>query len=495
VFTYRVKVILPTILPKGLDQGVGSQVQLAPRRCQLRKPLPNRVEMEFVGGLSEAITAHAGVTLLIELGRISQVMATAERCLPAKKSPKGLGQAQFVESFVLLSALGGDCPEDFDTLRQDQGLEAILGYQLPAASTARQWLDLFHEDKLLEGRPLQGSFIPEESPRLAALRAVGQRTVGAYVAAVQPGPEVTLDVDAHLVASSKSTALMTYEGFRGYQPLLVQWAESSLVLADEFRDGNVPASKGIKELVDQAYAALPAREGGWRVQVRSDSAAYEYEALDHWNELGWRFAVSADMSQALRREIEALAHEEWHFWAQEKSGVVREWAEVPFVPSRANEHRDTKPYRYIAVRILTAQGMLFGDGNTVKHFAVVSNDWESDGQALLEWQRGKAGTIEHVHLVLKDELAAGVYPSGKFGANAAWLRLQVLTLNLLELLKATALDKQYRQARPKRLRFAIFTQIGSVVHHARQQFTRIVSRLLDTVLRPGRRRLARSAWT
>jgi len=29
--------------------------------------------------------------------------------------------------------------------------------------------------------------------------------------------------------------------------------------------------------------------------------------------------------------------------------------------------------------------------------------------------------------VLKDELAAGVYPSARFGANAAWLRLQVLT--------------------------------------------------------------------
>ena len=69
----------------------------------MRKPLPNRVEMDFEGGLNEVMTAHAGVTLLVELGRISQVMATAERCLRGKKSPKGLGQGQFVESFVLLS--------------------------------------------------------------------------------------------------------------------------------------------------------------------------------------------------------------------------------------------------------------------------------------------------------------------------------------------------------------------------------------------------------
>lgn len=459
-----------------------------------RKGLPNRLEMEFAGGLTEAVTPYAGVALLIELGRVSGVMAAAERCLPAKKSPKGLGQGQMVESVVILTALGGECLDDFDHLRLDQGLAAMLGYQLPAASTVRQWLDRFHDEELLAGRPVQGSFIPREAPRLAALRSVGERTIRAYVSAVPPGPMVTLDVDAHLVESHKRTALPTYEGFRGYQPLLVQWAEQGLILADQFRDGNVPAGQNIKGLVDEAYESLPPREGGWQVQVRSDSAAYEYAVLDHWQARGWRFAVSAEMSGALRTEIAALLPEAWQAWDQTRDGTVREWAEVPFVPGRAREHRDTQPYRYVAIRLRSAQGTLFGDGQPVKHFAVVSNDWETGGQALLAWHRGKAGTIEHGHLVLKDELAAGVYPSAKFGANAAWLRLQVLTYNLLELLKATALDKRYRHARPKRLRFAIFTQIGSVVHHARTQFMRVIRTVLTAVIKPGRFRLARLRW-
>lgn len=101
----------------------------------------------------------------------------------------------------------------------------------------------------------------------------------------------------------------------------------------------------------------------------------------------------------------------------------------------------------------------------MRHFAVVTNRWDLDGQALLKWHRGKAGTIEHVHRILVDELAAGVYPSGRFGADAAWLRFQVLTCNLLELLKAAALPKELRHARPKRLRFAVFTQFGRVVSH------------------------------
>lgn len=64
------------------------------------------------------------------------------------------------------------------------------------------------------------------------------------------------------------------------------------------------------------------------------------------------------------------------------------------------------------------------------------------------WQRGTAGTIEHVNRVLKDELTAGVYPSGTFGANAAWLRLQAVTRNLLELPKAAGLEPELRPARP-----------------------------------------------
>ena len=459
-----------------------------------RKPLLHDLPIPIRGGLEEVSTPHAGVAGLIELGRQSNVIPAAEKYLPAKQSPKGLSQGQMVEALVILSALGGECLDDFTHLRGDAGLAMMLGYTLPAAPTARQWLDRFHEEALLADRPVQGSFIPAESRGLAALGAVVDHSVRTYVRGVQPGPQVTLDVDAHLVESSKAEALMTYQGFRGYQPLLVAWAETGLVLADEFRDGNVPASVGIKELVERAYGSLPSREGGWQVAVRSDSAAYEQGVLDHWAARGWRFAVSADMTEALRREVLVLAPAAWQPWSQERNGVVREWAEVPFVPSRRYEERDVQPYRYLAIRLRQPQGRLFGDGNDTKHFAVVTNDWETPGQALLEWHRGKQGTIEQVHRVLKDELGAGVYPSGKFGANAAWLRLQVLTHNLLELFKAAGLDAAYRQARPKRLRFAIFSQVGRVVRHAGERFIRVAQRVLEELVWRWRRRFRRLVW-
>jgi len=60
----------------------------------------------------------------------------------------------------------------------------------------------------------------------------------------------------------------------------VEWAETVLVLANEFRGRNVYSSHGIKEIVDQAYDVLPLRS--WQVRVRSDSAAYQQDVLDHW---------------------------------------------------------------------------------------------------------------------------------------------------------------------------------------------------------------------
>jgi len=229
--------------------------------------------VKLTGGLEEEITPWAGVSLLVELGRRCGVMETAKRVLPPKKSPKGLTEDEMVESFVILSALGGECIDDMEQLRRDKGLPVILGYTPPASETARQWLDKFHDEELMAERPLQGSFLPPESSRLVGLRDVNRGVIWAYVEAVRPRWDVTFDIDAQLVGTSKANALYCYEGHKAFQPMEVSWAETGLVMADEFRDGNVPASKGIKQLVDESYEMLS--PGPWQVWVRSDSAAYE----------------------------------------------------------------------------------------------------------------------------------------------------------------------------------------------------------------------------
>src|SRR5439155_4717424 len=86
---------------RGFDR-VGFTTEVKPMS---RRPMPNALDLDLRGGLTDAVTPHAGVTLLIDLGRRSGVIPAADRHLPAKQSAKGLGHRQFVEAFVLLSAL------------------------------------------------------------------------------------------------------------------------------------------------------------------------------------------------------------------------------------------------------------------------------------------------------------------------------------------------------------------------------------------------------
>jgi hypothetical protein len=145
------------------------------------------------------------------------------------------------------------------------------------------------------------------------------------------------------------------------------------------------------------------------------------------------------------------------------------------VPGEKTEKKNLQPLRYVAVRVRKRQGELFGDGSTVKHFAVVSNIQEWSAPKVLQWHREKAGTIERVHDILKNDLGAGVMPCGRFGANAAWLRLAALTHNVLVALKRLALPPELLPARPKRLRFLIFHTPGRIVHHARRVLLRLAA--------------------
>jgi hypothetical protein len=234
-------------------------------------------------------------------------------------------------------------------------------------------------------------------------------------------------------------------------------------------------------VAQRAYAALPSTVK--ELYFRGDSACHE-AALVNWLRDEQRsggppgrigFALSARMSEALRAAIQAVPEGEWKPYGKPHPAEIRECAEVPFVPAEKLEKKHTQPLRYVAIRIRKAQGELFDDGSAVRHFAVLSNRWELTAARLIEWHREKAGTLEGVHDVIKNELAGGVLPCGRFGANAAWLRLAVIAHNVLTALKWLAWPAPWLTARPKRLRLLIFNTPGRLVHHARRLLLRLAA--------------------
>jgi len=438
----------------------------------------NRLRFEFDQRDLEGLTTpYAGAPLVAEVFRVSETARVVDAKVSTKQRRRGLRASEMVESLMVLWAVGGERTEDLEHLREDDALATLLGHSLPSAQAARDFLNRFHAEDLPLLQQGEASRVPEESTPLKGLAAANRHFL-AYAQAASPHGRATLDVDATILVSSKRQAEMTYKKVKGYQPVVVVWAEQDLVVADEFRDGNVPAGSGNLRVVRKAVEQLP--EGLDEVLVRGDTALYEHELLDWLDAQGIGYAISADMSPELRAAVEALEESDWHL-ERDEGEAFRHWAEVPFVPQDPRHRKHGPVRRYLAVRILKKQGSLFEDGSDRRHFAVVTNR-DLDGLELIRWHRKKAGTVEHTHDVLTNGLAAEALPSKRFGANAAWFRLNALLYNILSVLRRVALPEEFRNARPKRLRFHYFNVLGQVIRHARELLLRLqasVRRRLD----------------
>ncbi len=438
-----------------------------------RLPIQNKSPFEIdPRPLNETASPHAGLLATSRAFRSLRVPDLIAANVLLKQRQRGFTEGQFIESLVLLQTVGGDCPDDVKLLAGDPCLERGLGFAIPKASALRSFLDRFHDEELAALRPKreeQKSFIVPSSQSVQGLQQVQagmiRRIAKLYAEQGQALKIATIDQDATIIESHKQAALAHYEGGRGYQPMVALWAEADLVVADEFRDGNVPARQAPLTCAQMAYAALP--ETIQARYFRGDSACHENELIrwlkhpERVQEPGGRigFAISAIMGQELAAEVGKVAQKNWKTYAEEADGTLRQWADVTFVPGEAGEKKDSQPLRYVGLRLLKPQGSLFADGSDRHHHAVVTNlDW--DGAKLLSWHREKAGTIEHVHDEVKNGLGGGHMPSQHFAVNAAWFKVALLAYNLASAIKGLCFSPEERTARFKKYRLLVVHLAG-----------------------------------
>ena len=422
--------------------------------------------------LHEMSSPHAGLLATSRAFRSLGIPALAAAHLQLKQRQRGFDEAQYLEAIVLLQTAGGDCPEDMQLLGNDTCLERGLGFPLPKVSAVRSFLERFHDEALEQSRPsraVQKSFIVPSSAPVEGLQAVQAgvvRRIAQLYAEQQTALRIaTVDQDATIIESHKAAAQAHYEGGRGYQPMVAVWAEADLVLADEFRDGHVPARQEPLTCAQLAFAALP--ENIRERYFRGDSACHENGLLgwlghpDRAQEPGGRigFAVSAQRSVELTAALAQVPDAQWRTYEGEADGTLRPWAEVDFVPGERGEKKYTQPLRYVGLRLLKPQGALFADGSDRHHHAVITNlEWAGD--RLLQWHREKAGTVEHVHDEVKNETGGGHLPSQHFAVNAAWFKLALLTYNLASAIKGLCFSPEERTARFKKYRLLLVHLAG-----------------------------------
>ena len=461
------------------------------------------------------MTGFAGFLPYLDLACLLGVMEAVDAQVGISGA-QGWLDRQHVLALVLLNLAGGESMDDIRLLEADAGLcklvREVERHRLPrkerrelerrfrkgrtrtfpSPTRVCEWLEQFHDPAQEQQRVEGTAFIPAPNAHLQGLGKVNQ-TLLASVQRYAPCAEATLDIDATIQETHKREALFCYKGYRAFQPLNVYWAETGLLVYSQFRDGNVPAQSGILEALKASLALLPA--GVVRVWVRMDSAGYQYEVMrfcatgDERRRDPIGFTISNDMTAEFRAAVRQVREGEWQPLARPRGEAAQEWAEVVYVPQELALSKGAPDYRYLAIRERVEQGVLPGmteggqqpklpfateelAGVTYRLSGMVTNQ-EGDGAELIHWHHQRCGKSEEAHAILKTDLAGGRFPSGKFGANAAWWALVVLAYNLHIALRRLALPGSLTPKRMKALRFALIAVPGRVVARGRQLFVRL----------------------
>jgi hypothetical protein len=304
----------------------------------------------------EMSSPHAGLLATSRAFRSLGTPGLIAAHLQLQQRQRGFDEAPYLESVVLLQTAGGDCPADMQRLGGDTCLERGLGFKLPKVGAVRSFLQRFYDEALELTRPqreVQKSFMmPSRAPveGLQSVQAgVVRRIAHLYAEQQPPWRRATVDQEATIIESRKEAARAHDEGGRGYQPMVAIWAEADPVLADEFRDGHVPAHQEPLTCAKLAFAALP--ENIQERYFRGDSACHENGLLgwrkhpDRAQEPGGRmgFAVRAKRRAELVAARAQISDPEWQTYDREADGTLRQGAEVDFIPGEPGEKKDSQP--------------------------------------------------------------------------------------------------------------------------------------------------------
>lgn len=180
-----------------------------------------------------------GLTLLGAFCAGLDLKGAADRHLPPPGSGVGFNPGEHLLALVLMLIAGGRSLEDIRLIREQSELRDVLGLErVPSPDAVGDWLRRLGPDGL------------------AGLDRINRRLLASAMAFDEPGG-YTLDVMPLRIESEKSAAKPTADGVRGYLPLVGRLSENRLILADCFRDGDVPPERGRLDFLRHCCAQLP----------------------------------------------------------------------------------------------------------------------------------------------------------------------------------------------------------------------------------------------
>jgi hypothetical protein len=458
------------------------------------------------------ITAFAGLLPFVSMWDAIGMSDVIKANLDLRQD-KGYSDSDHVKALVLMQLAGGEVPDHLKVFKEKFDIKDFP-FPVPSPSATRAWFSGFHDPSEDVFRKQGQVYIPKDNAHLAGFSNIHLHVLKeAYT--MKPLSAITLDQDATFIETGSQKALYNYHGQISYEALNVYCPEYNVVVGTQFRDGNVNPGYGQLEQLKGILPKLP--EGIEKVQIRSDSAGYQVDLMKYCAEGRNErfgvidFAISCPVTGEFRDAVRQIPEREWKVLKKKvivggveiKRDSSQEWAEVSYAPQSLSSSKNSPEYRFLVTREkfsgkveeaaeerqlpipeliedlekanfklkklhLTEMG-----GKVYKIFGMVTNRIEEDGEELIEWQRKRCGKSEEIHRLLKDELGGGRVISKNFGANAVWWNIAVLALSLNNVFKDKFLPQEARKSRPKTLRYIFYTQVGTLIKHARRLVLRI----------------------
>lgn len=392
----------------------------------------------------EELTAHGGLALLAEYNHGIGLRELSDRHLPGPGSNRGYATSAFVDSLVLLLQAGGRRLEDLRELRRESPLlKLVEREEIPDSDTVGDWLRRMGD------------------PRTGQAGLVGLGTVRDILThrllRRDERTDFTLDIDAMQVAGEKQDAQFTYQGEKGYMPMLGYLFEPGICLVDAFREGNESPGAGHVAFYLDCVQRMP--KGKRIARFRADSASYQAALINELEEDEVLWTITADQDSAVQKVITAIPEDTWQ---RPYPGCDYDLAETVH-----SMEKTEKSFRLVVKREERRQKNLFDQGKYF-HYAVATNlPEEKTAHDVLTWhnQRGQA---ENYNKELKIGFGQDQMPCGQSHANAVYFRIGIIAYNLFLGFRRLACPEAWGRHTIATFRWKLVQIAGRIVHHAGQ---------------------------
>jgi hypothetical protein len=355
------------------------------------------------------------------------------------------------KAMTLIASLiaGGECIDDADALRAGE-TEQVLGHWVAAPSTLGTFLRAF-----TFGHARQ---LDKVSSELLA-RAWG--------AGAGPGEDepVTIDVDSTICETyglnKQGGSKFTYNHVRGYHPLVSVVAQTGDVVHVRLRGGPSHAGRGGASFVTETVKRVRTAGATGEIMMRADSGFYNHKVVAACRKADVRFSITVKlMGKALRQAFSAIPDKDWTPipYFIEGAGVT-EMSYTPFATTKGS-----KPCRLIVRRVPPKPGSQLALYTEFSYHAFIT-DRHGDMLTLEADHRAHA-EIENTIRDLKYGMGLNHMPSGRFGANAAWLALNTIAHNLVRWVSRIGLEETVVMTKTLRRRY--FCMPGRITTSARK---------------------------